>query len=90
MLHFSTTPEKQAEWNLPSEVEGIDVARAIDLQCMMLFRGWRYRLKELHFTDKTITEAINSRPPEVHKDQWDWLVNHWADPKQQVTIVFVM
>ena len=89
MLHFYSTLEKQAEWNLPSEVEGIDVARAIDLQCMMLFRGWRYRPKELHFTDKTITEAINSRPPEVHKDQWDWLVNNWAYPKQQVTITFV-
>ena len=56
---------------------------------MLLFRGWRYRLKELYFTDKTITEAINNRPLEVQKDHWDWLVNHWADPKQQVTIVFV-
>lgn len=74
----------KAEWNLPTEADGINVARALELQCMLLFRGWCYRLKEEHFTGKTITRAISNRPPEVHKDKWDWLVNHWADPKQQV------
>ncbi|KAJ8428387.1 hypothetical protein Cgig2_023578 [Carnegiea gigantea] len=39
------------------------------------------RLKEEHFAGKTITSAITNRPPKVHKDKWDWLVNHWADPK---------
>ncbi|KAJ8438357.1 hypothetical protein Cgig2_015284 [Carnegiea gigantea] len=46
---------------------------------MMLFRGWRYTLKEEHFAGKTVTEAT----PEAHRDEWNWLVNHWADPKQQ-------
>jgi len=69
---------------LPIEVDGINVARALELQCMLLFRGWRYRLKEEHFAGKTITQAISNRPLEVHKDKWDWLVNHWADPKQLV------
>ncbi|KAJ8420243.1 hypothetical protein Cgig2_018048 [Carnegiea gigantea] len=50
---------------------------------MLLFRGWRYRLKDEHFAGKIITQAISNRPSEVHKEQWDWLVNHWADPKQQ-------
>ena len=45
--------------------------------------------KGTSFHGEDITEAINDRPLEVHTDQWDWLVNHRADPKQQVTIVFV-
>lgn len=74
----------KAEWNLPVEADGINVARALELQCVLLFRGWHYRLKEEHFAGKTITQAISNRPSEVHKEQWDWLVNHWADPKQQI------
>jgi len=72
----------QAEWKFPPEAKGIDVARAVELQCMMLLRGWRYRLKEKHFAGKTATEAIKNKPPEVNRDKWNWLVNHWADPKQ--------
>ena len=60
------------------------MARAVELQCMMLFSGWRYRLKEEHFAGKTATEVIKNKPPEVNRDKWNWLVNHWADPKQQV------
>ncbi|KAJ8445980.1 hypothetical protein Cgig2_018513 [Carnegiea gigantea] len=52
------------KWNFPPEAEGINVARAVELQCMMLFRGWRYRPKEEHFTGKTVTEAIKNKPPE--------------------------
>jgi len=61
---------------LPTEANGINVARALKLQCTLLFRGWHYRLKEGNFAGKIITQAISNRPPEVHKDKWDWLVNH--------------
>ncbi|KAJ8425491.1 hypothetical protein Cgig2_029573 [Carnegiea gigantea] len=43
----------QAECNFPPEAERIVVAHAVELQCMMLFRSWRYRLKEDHFAGKT-------------------------------------
>ena len=56
---------------MPTEAEGVDIARVIELQSMLLFRGWWYKLMKLHFTGKTITEAINTRPLEVHKDKWD-------------------
>ncbi|KAJ8427354.1 hypothetical protein Cgig2_016220 [Carnegiea gigantea] len=75
---------KWEEWNLPIEADGINAAQALELEYMLLFRGWRYRLKEKHFSEKTINQAISNRPPKVHKDKWDWLVNHWADPKQQI------
>ena len=58
------------------------MARAVELQCMMLFRGWRYRLKEEHFVGKTVTEATKNKAQEVNRDKWNWLVNHWTDPKQ--------
>ncbi|KAJ8428709.1 hypothetical protein Cgig2_025700 [Carnegiea gigantea] len=73
----------KAEWNLPTEADGINVDHTLELQCMLLFRGWRYRLKEEHFAENTVTQTISNKPPEVHKDKWDWLVNHWADLKQQ-------
>ncbi|KAJ8426016.1 hypothetical protein Cgig2_017098 [Carnegiea gigantea] len=76
----------KAEWNLPTKADGINVGHALELQCMLLFRGWQYRLKEEHFAENTITHATSNKPLEVHKDKWDWLVNHWADLKQQVTI----
>ncbi|KAJ8434872.1 hypothetical protein Cgig2_004638 [Carnegiea gigantea] len=55
-----------------------------DAKNRLLDKIKRYRLKEEHFARKTITQAISKRPSEVHKEQWHWLVNHWADPKQQV------
>lgn len=66
----------KGEWNLPTEVERVDVDRALDLQCMWLLKGWLYRLKELHFMGKTVTQALNNKPPDVDKDIWDSLVNH--------------
>ncbi|KAJ8444291.1 hypothetical protein Cgig2_029704 [Carnegiea gigantea] len=61
-----------AEWNFPSEVEGVDVARAVELQYMMLFRGWRYRLREEHFAGKAVIEAIKNNPPEVWGFAYDF------------------
>ena len=69
---------------MPTETDGINVAHALELQCMLLFRGWCYRLKEEHFVGNTITQALNNRAQQVQKEKWDWLVDHWADPKQQV------
>ena len=59
----------QAEWKFPPEAKGIDVARAVELQCMMLFSGWRYRLKEEHFAGKTVTKAIKNKHLEVNRDK---------------------
>jgi len=56
---------------LPTEADGINVAHALALQCMLLFRGWRYKLKEEHFVVKIITQVINNRPQELQKEQWD-------------------
>lgn len=60
------------------------MAHVVELQCMMLYRGWRYRLKEEHFAGKTVIKGIENKPPKVNRDKWNWLVNHWANPKQQV------
>ncbi|KAJ8445775.1 hypothetical protein Cgig2_000955 [Carnegiea gigantea] len=43
------------------------------------------RLKEEHFAEKTITQAISNKPLEVHKNKWDWPINNWADPKQHIS-----
>ncbi|KAJ8434641.1 hypothetical protein Cgig2_032919 [Carnegiea gigantea] len=61
----------KAEWNLPTEADGINVAHALELQCKLLFRGWRYRLKEEHFTGKTIIQAISNKPLE-HISEKNW------------------
>ncbi|KAJ8422964.1 hypothetical protein Cgig2_002713 [Carnegiea gigantea] len=42
-----------------------------------------YRLKEEHVSGKTITQAISNRPPEVHEDKWDWLINDWASSRHK-------
>ncbi|KAJ8427514.1 hypothetical protein Cgig2_008874 [Carnegiea gigantea] len=59
----------EAEWNLPTEADGINVAHLLKLQCMLLFRGWRCRLKEEHFAEKTITQAISNRPLEHRSEK---------------------
>ncbi|KAJ8421663.1 hypothetical protein Cgig2_025585 [Carnegiea gigantea] len=64
----------KVEWNLPIEADGINVGHALELQCMLLYRGWSYQLKEEHFSKNTITQAFSNKPPEVHKDKWDWLI----------------
>lgn len=69
----------KGEWNLPTRRH---VNTASTLQCAMLFRHWRYRLKEQYFTRKRIDEALANRPSDVDPNVWKWLVmDYWFDPK---------
>ncbi|KAL2921405.1 Fibronectin-binding protein PlpA [Bienertia sinuspersici] len=58
---------------LPEKVAGANVTEALSFQCSMLYKHWRFRLKEQHFRNKSIADAINSRPNTIDVDKWTWL-----------------
>ncbi|KAL2943454.1 Protein DYAD, partial [Bienertia sinuspersici] len=65
-------------------VGGADVIEALSLQCSMLYEHWRFRLKEQHFRNKSVAEAINSRPSTINVDECTWLVcEYWNDEKRK-------
>ncbi|KAL2897359.1 Proline-specific permease, partial [Bienertia sinuspersici] len=57
---------------------------ALSFQCPMLYKNWRFRLKEQHFRNKSLADAINSRPNTIDVGKWTWLVcEYWNDEKQK-------
>ncbi|KAL2893771.1 hypothetical protein RDABS01_009680 [Bienertia sinuspersici] len=74
----------RGKYDLPDKVGGADVIEALSLQCSMLYKHWRFRLKEQHFRNKSVAEAINSRPSTINVDDWTWLVcEYWNDEKRK-------
>uniref|UniRef100_A0A803N837 Uncharacterized protein n=1 Tax=Chenopodium quinoa TaxID=63459 RepID=A0A803N837_CHEQI len=74
----------RAKYDLPDKVAGADVTDALSFQCSMLYKHWRFRLKEKYFRNKSIADAINSRPDNIDANQWTWLVcEYWNDEKQK-------
>ncbi|KAL2931591.1 Phosphomethylpyrimidine synthase [Bienertia sinuspersici] len=74
----------RGKYDLPDKVGGADVIEALSFQCLMLYKHWRFRLKEQHFRKKSVAEAINSRPNTINVDQWTWLVcEYWNDAKRK-------
>uniref|UniRef100_A0A803N6M1 Uncharacterized protein n=1 Tax=Chenopodium quinoa TaxID=63459 RepID=A0A803N6M1_CHEQI len=74
----------RAKYDLPDKVAGADVTDALSFQCSMLYKHWRFRLKEQYFRNKSIADAINSRPDNIDANQWTWLVcEYWNDEKQK-------
>ncbi|KAL2899204.1 Fibronectin-binding protein PlpA [Bienertia sinuspersici] len=59
-----------AKYDLPEKVAGADVTEALSFQCSMLYKHWRFRLKEQHFRDKSLVDAINSRPNNIDVGPW--------------------
>ncbi|KAL2938680.1 RNA-binding protein 33 [Bienertia sinuspersici] len=53
-------------------VGGANVIEALSFQCSMLYKHWRFRLKEQHFRNKSVAEAINSRPNTIDVNPWTW------------------
>ena len=75
----------QGKYDLPDKVAGVDVTEALSFQCSMLYKHWRFRLKEQYFRKKSIADAINSKPDNIDANQWTWLVcEYWNDEKQKV------
>lgn len=72
---------QQEKYDLPLEAY---IDRAIEVQCMNLFRHWRERLKKKHFKGKPLNVAITHPPTNVDPDQWKWLCHHWNSDKQKV------
>ncbi|KAL2938450.1 hypothetical protein RDABS01_021899, partial [Bienertia sinuspersici] len=52
----------RGKYDLPEKVVGADVTEALSFQCSMLYKHWRFRLKEQHFRNKSVADAISSRP----------------------------
>ncbi|XP_021767737.1 TPR-containing protein DDB_G0280363-like [Chenopodium quinoa] len=74
----------RAKYDLPDKVAGADVTDALSFQCSMLYKHWRFRLKEKYFRNKSIADAINSIPDNIDANQWTWLVcEYWNDEKQK-------
>ncbi|KAL2901731.1 Fibronectin-binding protein PlpA [Bienertia sinuspersici] len=66
------------------KVAGADVTEALSFQCSMLYKHWRFRLKEQHFRNKSVADAINSRPNTIDVGKWTWLVcEYWNGEKQK-------
>uniref|UniRef100_A0A803N463 Uncharacterized protein n=1 Tax=Chenopodium quinoa TaxID=63459 RepID=A0A803N463_CHEQI len=73
-----------SKYDLPDMVAGANVTEALSFQCSMLYKHWRFRLKEQYFRNKPVTDAINSRPDTIDANQWTWLVcEYWNDEKQK-------
>lgn len=71
----------KVKWIL-SEGENID--QAVENQCKILYRQWRYRLKEKYFDGFSIAEAMSNCPEGVHPDDWRWIVEkHWGSEKHK-------
>ncbi|KAL2901222.1 hypothetical protein RDABS01_026304 [Bienertia sinuspersici] len=50
----------------------------------MLYKHWRFRLKEQHFRNKSVADAISSRPNTIDVGPWMWLVcEYWNNEKQK-------
>ncbi|KAL2904487.1 hypothetical protein RDABS01_003197 [Bienertia sinuspersici] len=74
----------RAKYDLPEKVASADVLEALSFQCSMLYKHWRFRLKEQHFRDKSVVDAINSRPNTIDVGPWMWLVcDYWNGEKQK-------
>ncbi|KAL2931505.1 hypothetical protein RDABS01_036915 [Bienertia sinuspersici] len=74
----------RGKYDLPEKVVGVDVTKALSFQCSMLYKHWRFRLKEQHFRDKSITDAIHSRPNNIEVGPWTWLVcDYWNCEKKK-------
>uniref|UniRef100_A0A803KV28 Uncharacterized protein n=1 Tax=Chenopodium quinoa TaxID=63459 RepID=A0A803KV28_CHEQI len=74
----------RSKYDLPDMVAGANVTEALSFQCSMLYKHWRFRLKEQYFRNKSVTDAINSRPDTINANQWTWLVcEYWNDEKQK-------
>ncbi|KAL2902185.1 hypothetical protein RDABS01_027267, partial [Bienertia sinuspersici] len=44
----------------------------------------KIRLKEQHFRNKSVAQAINSRPNTIDVNPWTWLVfEYWNDEKRK-------
>ncbi|KAL2906411.1 hypothetical protein RDABS01_005121, partial [Bienertia sinuspersici] len=72
------------KYDLPENVTGADVTEDLSFQCSMLYKNWRFRLKEQHFRNKSIADAINTRPNTIDVDKWTWLVcEYWNAEKQK-------
>ncbi|XP_056690518.1 uncharacterized protein [Spinacia oleracea] len=61
---------------------GDHIDRALEVQCMSLFRHWRERMKKKRFTGKALNTAISNVPDNVPPNQWEWLCHHWNSDKQ--------
>uniref|UniRef100_A0A803NAG6 Transposase, Ptta/En/Spm, plant n=1 Tax=Chenopodium quinoa TaxID=63459 RepID=A0A803NAG6_CHEQI len=73
-----------AKYNLPEKIGGADATDALIFQCSILYRYWRFRLKEKYYRGKTKAEARDYRPSTIDPIQWDWLVyEYWSSPKQE-------
>ncbi|KAL2905270.1 hypothetical protein RDABS01_003980 [Bienertia sinuspersici] len=65
-------------------VAGTDVTEALSFQCSVLYKHWRSRLKEQHFRNKSVADAISSRPNTIDVGPWTWLVcEYWNNEKQK-------
>ncbi|KAL2929845.1 Fibronectin-binding protein PlpA, partial [Bienertia sinuspersici] len=72
------------KYDLPEKVAGVDVTEALSFQCSMLYKHWRFRLKEQNFRNNSLADAINSRPNTIDVDKWTWLVcEYWNGKKQK-------
>ncbi|XP_021864954.2 uncharacterized protein [Spinacia oleracea] len=58
------------KYNLPEKVGGANVVEALSFQCSILYRHWRFRLKEAHYRGKTKAQARANKPPTVDKEAW--------------------
>ncbi|KAL2894408.1 hypothetical protein RDABS01_010317 [Bienertia sinuspersici] len=74
-------------YDLHDKVGGADITEALSFQCSMLYKHWRFRLKEQHFRNKSVAKALNSRPSTINVDEWTWLVcEYWNDEKQKMNM----
>ncbi|XP_056697787.1 uncharacterized protein [Spinacia oleracea] len=72
------------KYNLPEKVGGADVVEALSFQCSILYRHWRFRLKEEHYRGKTKAQARANKPLTIDNEAWVWLVDeYWGSPKQE-------
>uniref|UniRef100_A0A803N990 Uncharacterized protein n=1 Tax=Chenopodium quinoa TaxID=63459 RepID=A0A803N990_CHEQI len=77
----------RSKYDLPDKVAGVDVTDALSFQCSMLYKHWRFGLKEKYFRNKSIADAINSRSDNIDDNQWTWLVcKYWNDEKQKMNV----
>ncbi|KAL2897631.1 hypothetical protein RDABS01_039414, partial [Bienertia sinuspersici] len=61
----------RGKYDLPEKVAGADVTEALSFQCSMLYK------------DKSVANAINSRPNNIDVGPWTWLVcDYWNREKQ--------
>ncbi|CAH9091488.1 unnamed protein product [Cuscuta epithymum] len=75
----------KGKYDLPERVDDVDVTEVLKLQCSMLYRNWRFRLKESHFRGKSKAQASSSRPTNIDREQWEWLVyEYWGSEKQEI------